>query len=296
MKFSENWLREWVDPDLDREALAETLTMAGLEVDAVEAVAGEFSGVVVAEVLSVEPHPDADKLRVCQVSTGGDAPLQIVCGAPNVRAGMKAPLATVGGRVGDMKIRKAKLRGVPSHGMLCSARELGLSDDHQGLMDLPANAPVGRDLRDWLDLDDVAIEVDLTPNRGDCLGVEGIAREVGALTGTDLTPPRPVAVDETIDDVLPVEVQAPEACPRYLGRIIRGIDPQAQTPLWMQEKLRRSGLRSLGPVVDVTNYVMLELGQPMHAFDLAQISDAVVVRRANKGEKLTLLDEREVEL
>ncbi|MFQ5644908.1 MAG: phenylalanine--tRNA ligase subunit beta [Thiogranum sp.] len=297
MKFSEAWLREWVNPGLDTQQLAEQLTMAGLEVDAVEPAAAQFSGVIVAEVLSVEAHPDADKLRVCQVAAGEGEPLQIVCGAPNVHVGMKAPLATVGGRMpGDLKIKKAKLRGVPSHGMLCSARELGLSDEHLGLMDLPDDAPVGHDLRDYLALDDVTIEVDLTPNRGDCLGMEGIAREVGTLSGTDLTPPvfEPVAAGS--DERLPIDVQAPDACPRYLGRVIRGINPAARTPLWMQEKLRRGGIRSLGPVVDVTNYVLLELGQPMHAFDLDSLSGGIVVRYARPGEKLTLLDERDIDL
>jgi phenylalanyl-tRNA synthetase beta chain len=295
MKFSEAWLREWVNPDLETAQLAEQLTMAGLEVDSVEPAAGEFSGVVVAEVLSVEAHPDADKLRVCQVSVGEGEPLQIVCGAPNVCAGMKAPLATVGGRIGDMKIKKAKLRGVPSHGMLCSARELGLSEDHDGLMDLPADAPVGQDIRDYLALDDTLIEIDLTPNRGDCLGMEGVAREVGALTKTDVTAPHMPPVPAMIDDTLDITVKAPDACPRYLGRVIRGINPEAQTPLWMKEKLRRGGLRSLGPVVDVTNYVLLELGQPMHAFDLAELSGGIEVRYPRAGEMLTLLDEREIE-
>jgi phenylalanyl-tRNA synthetase beta chain len=296
MKFSEAWLREWVNPALDSHQLAEQLTMAGLEVDSVEPVAAEFAGVVVAEVLSVEPHPDADKLRVCQVAAGSGDALQIVCGAPNVRAGMKAPLATVGGNIGDMKLKKAKLRGVPSHGMLCSARELGLSDEHQGLMELPASAPVGTDLREYLGLDDVVIDIDLTPNRGDCLGLEGMAREVGTLTKTDVTPPPVKSVSAAINDVFPVTVKAPEACPRYLGRVIRDIDPTAATPLWMQEKLRRGGIRSLGPVVDVTNYVLLELGQPMHAFDLEQLSGEIVVRYAEAGERLTLLDERNIEL
>jgi phenylalanyl-tRNA synthetase beta chain len=298
MKFSEAWLREWVDPRLDTRQLTDQLTMAGLEVDTVEPVAAAFSGVVVAEVLSVETHPDADKLRVCKVAAGEDDHLQIVCGAPNVCAGMKAPLATVGGRMpGDMKIKKAKLRGVVSHGMLCSARELGLSDEHQGLLALPADAPVGSDLRDYLGLNDVSIDIDLTPNRGDCLGMEGVAREVGALTGTDLTPPVFASVAAAIDDQLPVNVQSSEACPRYLGRTIRGIDPNAETPLWMQEKLRRGGIRSLGPVVDVTNYVLLELGQPMHAFDLEQLSGGgIEVRYARAGETLTLLDERIIEL
>lgn len=297
MKFSEAWLREWVNPDLDSRQLADQLTMAGLEVDSVEPVAAPFSGVIVAEVMSVAAHPDADKLRVCQVSTGAGEALQIVCGAPNVRAGMKAPLATVGGTMpGDMKIKAAKLRGVPSQGMLCSARELGLSDDHQGLMDLPDDAPVGRDLRDYLQLDDVSIDVDLTPNRGDCLGVLGMAREVGALTGKDVITPPIGAVQPSIDDRFPIDVQAPDACPRYLGRVIRNIDSAAQTPLWMQEKLRRSGIRSLGPVVDVTNYVLLELGQPMHAFDLDQLAGGIVVRYARQGETLVLLDGRSIEL
>ena len=297
MKFSEAWLREWVSPDLSTEQLAEQLTMAGLEVDSIEPAAADFSGVVVAEVLSVEAHPDADKLRVCQVSVGKGEPLQIVCGAPNVCAGMKAPLATVGGCMpGDMKIRKAKLRGVVSHGMLCSASELGLSEDRQGLMDLPADAPAGEDLRSYLQLDDTVIEVDLTPNRGDCLGMEGVAREVGALTGTDLVHPQIDPLSATIDQTFPLDVSAPEACPRYLGRVIRGIDASTRTPLWMQEKLRRGGIRSLGPVVDVTNYVMLELGQPMHAFDLDRLSGAIEVRYAREGEQLTLLDDRSVEL
>ena len=297
MKFSEAWLREWVNPRLDTQQLADQLTMAGLEVDSVEPVAAEFSGVVVAEVLSAAAHPDADKLRVCQVAVGEEQPLQIVCGAPNVRAGMKAPLATVGGRMPDgMKVKKAKLRGVVSHGMLCSARELGLSDEHQGLLDLPVDAPVGSDLCDYLGLDDVTIDIDLTPNRGDCLGMEGVAREVGALTRTDVTPPAFDLVAPTIDDELPIDVQSPEACPRYLGRVIRGINPNAVTPLWMQEKLRRSGIRSLGPVVDVTNYVLLELGQPMHAFDLDQLSGGIEVRYARAGETLTLLDERSIDL
>jgi phenylalanyl-tRNA synthetase beta chain len=296
MKFSEAWLREWVNPGLDTAGLAEQLTMAGLEVDSVEPVAAAFQGVVVAEVLTVEAHPDADKLRVCQVAAGEGEPLQIVCGAPNVRAGMKAPLARVGGCIGDMKLKKAKLRGVASHGMLCSARELGLNDEHQGLLELPADAPVGADLRDYLALDDIALDVDLTPNRGDCLGIAGIAREVGTLTRSDVTPPLFETVAVTTDATFPVSVAAPQACPRYLGRVIEGIDPAAATPLWMQEKLRRSGIRSLGPVVDVTNYVMLELGQPMHAFDLDRLSGGIEVRVARSGEQLTLLDERRVDL
>ena len=297
MRISEHWLREWVNPPVTTAELAERLTMAGLEVDSVEPAAPPFEGVVVGRVLTVEPHPDADKLRVCTVDVGGETPLNIVCGAPNVREGMRAPTAVVGARLpGGMKIRKAKLRGVPSEGMLCSARELGLSEEQSGLMELPEDAPVGEDLRCWLDLDDAVIEVDLTPNRGDCLGMAGVAREVSALTGTDAHPPVVEVVEPAIEETFPIEVAAPADCPRYCGRVIRGLDPRATTPLWMQERLRRGGIRSLGPLVDVTNYVMLELGQPMHAFDLARLQGGICVRRATAGEKITLLDGREVEL
>ncbi|HHC71731.1 MAG TPA: phenylalanine--tRNA ligase subunit beta, partial [Thiotrichales bacterium] len=246
MRISEHWLREWVNPPVTTAELAERLTMAGLEVDSVEPAAPPFEGVVVGRVLTVEPHPDADKLRVCTVDVGGETPLNIVCGAPNVREGMRAPTAVVGARLpGGMKIRKAKLRGVPSEGMLCSARELGLSEEQSGLMELPEDAPVGEDLRCWLDLDDAVIEVDLTPNRGDCLGMAGVAREVSALTGTDAHPPVVEVVEPAIEETFPIEVAAPADCPRYCGRVIRGLDPRATTPLWMQERLRRGGIRSL---------------------------------------------------
>jgi phenylalanyl-tRNA synthetase beta chain len=271
--------------------------MAGLEVDSVEPAAAGLESLLVGEVLSVEKHPDADKLKVCQVSIGEDSPLQIVCGAPNVIAGGKYPLAPVGARLpGDLKIRKNKLRGVESHGMLCSANELGLSEDHEGLMTLPADAETGQQLQALLGLDDTIIEIDLTPNRGDCLGIEGISREVGTLLRCPVSPVEIKPVPATIDDSFDVEVQAPEACPQYLGRVIRGVNVNAQTPLWIQERLRRSGLRSLGAVVDVTNYVLLELGQPMHAFDLAQLSGGIQVRYASEGEQLTLLDERVITL
>jgi phenylalanyl-tRNA synthetase beta chain len=297
MRISEAWLREWVNPKLGTGELAEQLTMAGLEVDSVEPAAPAFTGVVVAEILSVESHPDADKLRVCQVNAGESSPLQIVCGAPNARAGIKVPLATVGAVLpGDMKIKQAKLRGVASSGMLCAARELGLSDEQSGLMELLADAPVGADIREYLSLEDSIIEIDLTPNRGDCLGMEGVAREVGALTGTDLTPPEFMSVEDGSKEQFPVEVDVPQACPRYLGRVIQGINLNVETPVWMQERLRRGGIRSLGPVVDVTNYVLLELGQPMHAFDLSRLAGSIKVRYANSGEKLTLLDESEIEL
>jgi len=297
MKFSEAWLREWVNPAVTTNELADQLSMAGLEVDSVSEVAAAFHGVVVGEVLSVEPHPDADKLRVCQVNVAGDEVLQIVCGAANVAAGMRVPVAMVGAELpGDFKIKKAKLRGAASFGMICSASELGLAESSEGIMPLPADAPVGEDFRAYLQLDDHAIEVDLTPDRGDCLGLTGIAREVGVINRSPVTPPAMDAVPAAIADSFPVEIEAPEACPRYACRIIRGIDPQAETPLWMVERLRRSDIRSISPVVDVTNYVLLELGQPMHGFDLARLEQGIRVRMAASGEKLTLLDGAEIEL
>ncbi len=297
MKFSEQWLREWINPDLSTEALAEQLTMAGLEVDAVEPAAGEFSGVVVGEVLSVTPHPQADKLNLTRVSVGEGEPLDIVCGAKNVSPGIKVPTAVIGAVLpGNFKIKKAKLRGEPSHGMLCSAKELGLAESADGLMILPADAPVGRDIRDYLELEDWIIDVDFTPNRGDCLSIGGMAREVAVLNGMDFTPPAVETVVPTCDDRFAIELAAPADCARYLGRVIRGVNARAETPLWLQERLRRCGLRSLGPVVDVTNFILMELGQPMHAFDLAKLSGKIVVRRAHEGEKIKLLDESEVEL
>ncbi len=297
MRFSEAWLREWVNPDITTEQLADQLSMAGLEVDSVEQVAGEFKGVVVGEVLAREPHPDADKLSVCRVDAGQDEELQIVCGAANVAAGMKVPVAIVGAKLpGDFKIKKAKLRGVQSLGMICSASELGLAESSNGIMGLAADAPVGADFRDYLALNDQAIEVDLTPDRGDCLGLAGIAREVGVINRCPVTEPAVEAVKPTIEDRFAVKLEAPEACPRYTCRVIRGIHTDAETPLWMRERLRRSGLRPISPVVDVTNYVLLELGQPMHGFDLAKLESEIRVRMAKPGEKLTLLDGQEVEL
>jgi phenylalanyl-tRNA synthetase beta chain len=297
MKFSEKWLREWVDPPVSTQELVELLTMAGLEVDSVEPLAPGVEKLVVGEVLSVEPHPDADKLRICRVDAGESATLQIVCGAPNVRPGGKYPLAPVGARLpGGITIRRSKLRGVDSYGMLCSARELGMGEDHEGLLELPADSRTGADVSTVLGLDDTVIEIELTPNRGDCLGIEGIAREVGALTRCPAISPGSGEVAASIEDTLAVEVQAPEGCPRYLGRLISGIDPKASTPLWMQERLRRSGLRSIAPVVDVTNYVLLELGQPMHAFDRSQLAGGICVRFAREGEQLALLDGRTVAL
>ncbi|MDN3519616.1 phenylalanine--tRNA ligase subunit beta [Aquisalimonas lutea] len=297
MRISEQWLTEWVPVELATEDLAHRLTMAGLEVDAVEPAAPAFDGVVVAEIVGCRPHPGADKLSLCDVDDGSGERLQVVCGAPNARVGLRAPLARVGGVLpGDVTIRRARMRGEASAGMLCSARELGLSDDAAGLMELPADAPVGRDLREWLQLDDSVIEVDLTPNRGDCLGMIGVAREVSALTGVNRVAGEPAPVAPSIDETLPVELHDPAACPRYVGRVLRGVDVSAATPVWLQERLRRAGVRSLGPVVDVTNYVMLELGQPMHAFDLERIRGGIIVRQADQGERLQLLNDETVTL
>ncbi|MBX8498344.1 phenylalanine--tRNA ligase subunit beta [Pseudomonas cichorii] len=296
MKFSEQWLRGWVSPQVSRDELVARLSMAGLEVDSVTLAAGIFTGVVVGEVLSTEQHPDADKLRVCQVSNGSET-LQVVCGAPNVRPGLKIPFAMIGAELpGDFKIKKAKLRGVESNGMLCSAAELQLGEGNDGLMELAADAPVGQDIRVYLELDDASIEVDLTPNRGDCLSVAGLAREVGALYAAEVTRPHVAPVAAVHDEVRPVELLAPAACPRYLGRVIRNVDLSRPTPLWMVERLRRSDVRSIDAAVDITNYVMLELGQPLHAFDLAEINGGIRVRMAEEGEKLVLLDGQEVSL
>ncbi|KAB0549017.1 phenylalanine--tRNA ligase subunit beta [Pseudomonas argentinensis] len=296
MKFSEQWLRSWVSPQASRDELVARLSMAGLEVDSVSPVAGAFSGVIVGEVLSTEQHPDADKLRVCQVSNGSET-FQVVCGAPNVRPGLKIPFAMIGAELpGDFKIKKAKLRGVESNGMLCSASELQISEDNDGLLELPADAPVGQDIREYFELNDVSIEVDLTPNRGDCLSLAGLAREVGALYDAPVTRPQIAAIAPAHDEVRPVEVLAPQACPRYLGRVVRNVDLSKPTPRWMVERLRRADVRSIDAAVDITNYVMLELGQPMHAFDLDVIQGGIRVRMAEEGEKLVLLDGQEVTL
>ncbi len=296
MIISEQWLREWVDPAVDTQTLGQQLTMAGLEIESIDPVAGAFTGVVVGEIVSAEPHPDADKLRVCQVNSGSET-LQIVCGAPNARAGLKAPLATVGGELpGDFKIKQARLRGVESNGMLCAEQELGLSEANEGLMELAQDAPVGADLRDYLGLDDQVLEIGLTPNRADCLGVRGIAREVGLLNDCSVTEVTCDPVQSALDEIFPIEIKAPARCPHFTGRILRNVDVSRPSPLWMQEKLRRCGLRSIDAVVDVTNYVMLELGQPMHAFDFDKLVGGIVVREAEQGEKLALLDGSEVEL
>jgi phenylalanyl-tRNA synthetase beta chain len=302
MKISEAWLREWVDPKVDTQQLAEQLTMAGLEVDAIEPVAGEFTGVVVGEIVSVEQHPDADKLRVCQVKGQGSDIFQVVCGAPNARAGIKVPFAMVGATLpGDesgkeFKIKQAKLRGVESQGMLCAQTELHAGDDDSGLWELPPDAPIGEDLQKYLKLSDSVIEVDLTPNRGDCLSMRGIAREVGAINQQAVNLPKIEPVPATIKDAFPVELQAKDACPKFVGRVIRDIDINAPSPLWLQERLRRAGSRSIDCVVDVTNYLLLELGQPMHAYDLDKLQGKIVVRQSQAKEKVDLLDGQTLEL
>ena len=293
MILSENWLREWVNPDLDSEALAHCLTMAGLEVDAVTPLAEGLSGVVIAEIVSAEPHPDADKLRVCSVNTGSET-VQIVCGAPNASAGLKAPLAQPGATLpGGIKIKKAKLRGIESQGMLCSGAELQLSDDHDGLLALASDAPVGTPIEVYLDLDDRLIEIGLTPNRADCLSILGVARDLAVATGAGFGAPPLEVVTPAITDTFPVEVLASAQCARYLGRVIRNVDISTPTPLYIGERLRRAGIRSIDAVVDITNYVMLELGQPLHAFDLDALEGGIRVRQAESGERITLLDGEE---
>lgn len=296
MKFSENWLRTYVNPDLDSDRLAHALTMAGLEVEALESVAPAFDKVVVGEVLSLEKHPNADRLNVCRVDVGSGEPLQIVCGAANVHAGAKVPCAMVGALLPKMAIKQARVRGVESCGMLCSEQELGLAAVSSGLLLLPANAPVGLSIRVYLDLDDKLFTLKLTPNRSDCLSIAGVAREVAAVTGAGLKVPQIPASPAVISDRMPVMVNEPAACPRYCGRVLRGLNPAAPTPEWMARRLARSGLRPISAIVDVTNYVLLELGQPLHAFDLAKVKGGITVRFARPGERLELLNQQSVAL
>ncbi|WP_160241597.1 phenylalanine--tRNA ligase subunit beta [Acinetobacter indicus] len=296
MKISENWLRTWVNPAIDSEKLSDQLTMLGLEVDDLSPAAKPFTGVVVGEVLTVEQHPDADRLRVTTVNIGSGEPLQIVCGAPNVRAGMKAPVATIGAVLpGDFKIKKGKLRGVESQGMLCGASEIDLEDKIDGLLELPVDAPVGVNIREYLDLDDNVIDISITPNRGDCFSIRGIAREIGVINQLPVTAPDIQEVAASISDEKKVVVST-EGCPRYLGRVIKNVNTKAATPEWMERALARSGIRQHSILVDITNYVLMELGQPLHAFDGAKVQGSVQVRQATAGEKLVLLNEQEVEL
>ncbi len=297
MKIAESWLREWVNPDLDTTSLGDRLTMAGHEVDGIEHEGAGLEGVIVTEVLEVAKHPNADRLSVCKVSNGGGDILEVVCGAPNVVKGMKTPLAIPGITLPNgLKLRKSKIRGVVSNGMLCSAVELGLGEESDGILSLASDAPVGQAITDYLNLPDAVIDLDLTPNRGDCFSVLGIARDVSALTGASLKDDSVPPVDATIADVHPVQIDFPEGCPNFAGRVIRNIDPAAMSPLWMAERLRRSGLRPIHPVVDITNYIMLEYGQPLHAYDLQFVNGPIRPRMSEKGEKVTLLDEKEVTL
>ena len=298
MKLNERWIREWVDPPIDTEELVARLTAIGLEVESVAPVAGSIKHVTVAEVVGVAPHRGADKLSLCEVDDGGGETHRVVCGAPNVRPGMRSAFARVGARLPDgSKIRRTRIRGEVSQGMLCSARELGLGEEAEGIIEFDAGAPLGEDLVEWLGLDDVVIEVGLTPNRGDCLCIAGVAREVAVASRVAMLRRERVAVVKPrIDDTLPITLDAPQRCPRYVGRVVRGIDPGARSPLWMTERLRRCGVRPLSAVVDVTNYVMLELGQPMHAFDFGRLDSGIRVRNGREGERLKLLDGSVIEL
>ncbi|KAF1692891.1 phenylalanine--tRNA ligase subunit beta [Pseudoxanthomonas koreensis] len=296
MKFSENWLRSHVPTSVNRDALAVTLTAIGLEVEEVTALGDGLAGVVVARIVEASKHPEADRLQVCKVDIGGGEPLQIVCGAPNARAGLVAPLATVGSSVGGIAIRAAKLRGVDSNGMLCSAKELGLDADASGLLELPDDAPIGAALADYLGLPDASIEIKLTPNRADCFSVRGIAWDVAAALASEVVALDVAATAPASTRELAVQLHAGADAPRYCGRVIEGVDASARTPVWMAERLRRAGVRPVSLLVDITQYVMLELGQPMHAYDLGTLQGPVGVRHARKGERLALLDGREVEL
>ncbi|MFW2174036.1 phenylalanine--tRNA ligase subunit beta [Acinetobacter guillouiae] len=296
MKISENWLRTWVNPAIDSDTLSDQLTMLGLEVDELVPAAKPFTGVVIGEVLTVVQHPDADRLRVTTVNIGSGEPLQIVCGAPNVRAGMKVPVATIGAVLpGDFKIKKGKLRGVESQGMLCGASEIDLEDKIDGLLELPADTPVGTNIREYLNLDDHVIDISITPNRGDCFSIRGVAREIGVINQLPVTAPEIQEVVTTIADQKQVVVTT-DGCPRYLGRVIKNVNTKAATPAWMEQALARSGIRQHSILVDITNYVLMELGQPLHAFDGGQVHGSVHVRQASANEKLVLLNEQEIEL
>ena len=303
MQFSESWLRQFVNPAIDSKALGHAMTMAGLEVEEQRSVAPPFSKVVVAEIISAEQHPDADRLRVCRVNAGsGFENLQIVCGAPNARAGIKIPCALVGAELSPaeeggkpFQIKVGKLRGVESNGMLCSGRELGLGDDHAGILELPADAPLGQNVREYLKLDDQIYTIKLTPNKADCLSIIGLAREVAAITGAALCIPKGKTLTTNINDRLPVQIEAPELCGRFAGRVIKGVNVKAKTPEWIVQRLAHAGQRSISPLVDLSNYVMLEMGQPNHVFDLDRIQGGLVVRWGKPGESLKLLNEQTVE-
>jgi len=296
MQFSEQWLRQYTNPSIDTDALSHLLTMAGLEVEDLAGVGAEFNKVVIAEIISADKHPDADRLQVLKVNVGAAEPLQIVCGASNARVGLKAPCALVGAVLPGFEIKQAKVRGVESFGMMCSETELGLASESAGLLELPVNATVGQDIREYLGLNDKLFTLKLTPNRSDCLSIVGIAREVAALTGATLELPKFDAVSAQHQELKKVSVADAEACARYCGRLVKGVNATAQTPEWMVRRLERSGLRSISAVVDITNYVLLELGQPMHAFDAAKLQGDINVRWASQDEAITLLSEQEVKL
>ena len=296
MQFSEQWLREYTNPTIDTEALSHLLTMAGLEVEGLDGIGAEFTQVVIAEIISAEKHPDADRLQLLKVNIGAAEPLQIVCGASNARVGIKAPCALVGAVLPGFEIKQAKVRGVESFGMMCSEKELGLAAESAGILELPLDATVGQDIREFLGLNDKLFTLKLTPNRSDCLSLVGIAREVAALTGAELALPNAEAVKATIDDAKSVSVADKEACAIYSGRMVKGVNAQANTPAWMVRRLERSGLHSISAIVDITNYVLLELGQPMHAFDAAKLTGDINVRWANQGEEIALLNQQTVKL
>lgn len=297
MKFSQSWLRYWVDTDLSADALSESLTMVGLEVEEMETAAPFFKNVVIAEILDVQKHLNADKLHVCSVNVGDEKPLQIVCGAPNAKKGIRVPCALIGAELpGKIKIKATKMRGVESQGMLCSAKELGINADHSGLLVLPEEAPVGVSVREYLDLDDVLYTIKLTPNRADCLSILGVAREVQALTGAPLQWPMIPEKPAQIHESRGIFLDSPKLCPRYLGRIFKGVNAKAETPEWMKNRLERSGLRSVSALVDITNYVMMELGQPLHAFDNAKLQGDIHVRLGDAGERLKLLNGDTIDL
>ena len=303
MQFSESWLRQYVNPSLDSDALGHAMTMAGLEVEEQHTVAPAFTKIVIAQILSAEQHPDADRLRVCKVDAGTGQELQIVCGAPNARAGIKIPCAMVGAELPPAEaggkpfmIKVGKLRGVESQGMLCSGRELGLGDDHEGILELPGDAPIGKDIREYLDLDDQIFVIKLTPNKADCLSLMGMAREVSAITGAALCAPKWTPPAVSIDDKCKVAVEDKELCGRFAGRVIRGVNPQAKTPEWIVQRLSRAGQRSISALVDLSNYVMLEMGQPTHVFDIDKLNGDITVRWAKAGETLELLNGQTVTL
>ena len=303
MQFSESWLRQYVNPELDSAALGHAMTMAGLEVEEQHSVAPAFTQIVVAEILSAEQHPDADRLRVCKVDAGTGQELQIVCGAPNARAGIKIPCALVGAQLPPaeaggkpFQIKVGKLRGVESQGMLCSGKELGLGDDHEGILELPVDAPVGKDIRQYLDLDDQIFVIKLTPNKADCLSLVGMAREVSAITGASLKKPEWKAVPVSIQEQRQVTVTNTDLCGRFAGRVIHGVNAKAKTPDWIVQRLARAGQRSISALVDLSNYVMLEMGQPSHVFDLDKVTGDIIVRWAKAGEQLALLNGQTVQL